>query len=550
MGRHDRRRRRASKANRRKPASGKQRSAVRVVVARAWRPLLLLAIAAVAIRLLVGDGDPTSVRGTIERFSSIEFRSGSGEDANLREHGIDPDAEASTVEAVDEADLGNQSAEVVEVEVGVSPTCGCQAASAEHWRGVTFASREILLERTGRSPLTEWLVAPSSPDPIQLDNSEPRVFPVDVFRFKTGAELDPERDRAGSFASLRLPIVSSSPPTIRSAADVPLAAWIPLPGSDVAIERDTDPQFRNPVVRLTETYPDSVGRASATSFGGYLQGYPLGEFLMPSAIAFRGGGTAIPGAIEPADDDETTIVVPRDAYAFRVAAIPLDIDEHAGFLAKVRDADFLATPIGPLTGKNAWLGNGDGGRVVVTVRDPLTGSDYDEVRDTAASSPLREFTVLQLPDKIQAIDPPGPGRLEGISEFRREKQDFAYPPMPPTGGMNIFGEMRRLVLKGAIGAVSVGGKTTTMQIPSELEMRNISRLGSVDDRELIPFLIGDDQSETLFDFSAVAEVFVDGESQASFWRRHNSLIVNAIAAISLLASIVGLLDFWLRRRGR
>jgi hypothetical protein len=529
--------------------------AMRTIIAKSWKLLVGLAVVAIIVRLVLVDGGPTHVKGAIERYSSIEFRAGSGEDAVLREHGIDPESDAvSTIreerEVPKDAKLGDAPA-----TFGISPTCGCQAASANNWRGVTFAAPDITLNRVGRSPYTEWLLEPSEPGLIKMDNEKKRVFPVDIYRYRDGEPFDETRHHVRELAVMRLPIVSSTPAAVYSNAKVPIGAWIPFPGSDVTLHTKTDPELRNPEVVLDERYPDSVGTSMLTGKGsivGYLQGYPLGEFLMPSAMVFIGGETEIPNMLAPARGDEVTMIVPHESYGFRVASIPLDSTERDLLRKRSASEDPLITPFGDLVGHNAWLGKGDGGHVTVSIQNTLTGDDYERARSIVASAPQQQFDVSLLPDTGFAIPTAGPNKIRGISEFDRAEQKFEYPPMPPSAGINVFGKMRRLRLNDAVGALSVGGHDIALPTASDVEITRISQLGTVAGHELVPFLTSPTSTETLFDFSGVAEVTIDGKSQTSFFRRNKTLFNGAVLFIGLLASIAGLLQFQMssRRDGR
>jgi hypothetical protein len=311
----------------------------------------------------------------------------------------------------------------------------------------------------------------------------------------------------------------------------PVAAWIPFPGSHVAID-ETPTAFpaEAGLQRLVERYPRNIGdeaRTEATT----LQRYPLGDFLGPDVVVWTDDPTAgvLGRDLERSDEAKehlsgvvTAFRITGSTYSTRIAAVPLSTDARKGLEQEARD-----DPAGAR--KTMFSESSDDGEIQLTVDVPVTPDEYTNMRrrlaadDTVAvKSHWDSYEVDNATGKTTPMTGP-------VVEVER------YPPLPSNAGFNLFGPMLKLVLHDARGALMFGDRAVNLEAPSIVSLSGIGVLHrpSSDQSVAVPMASSGHRAD--LQFSTVGTVTVNDETETSYLRRHRS----GIESITLIATVGG-----------
>ena len=459
---------------------------------------------------------------------------------------------------------------------GISPVCGCLDTELNEWRGVTFAGREVTLERSGNAPITEWLASGASLNPVELANSETRMT-VETFGFD-GTHLSPAWLKGG-FATLRdhvhnvggetrfyahtLKIMTEGSLHVDMTGPVPVGDWISLPGSAVTLETLEGPfPEEAPPIQLRERYPHLMGLQTNDKTIS-AQGYPLGDFLGPEIIlwsstefpfetdVFDGPsrskvGRKLVKALIPADlmriKDRVFVAIIRDSgFSMRLAAIPLQPYELAGLMENLATARTRQEQIDGFH----W-GGGDDGQVTLTVSHPLTPEGYAQVRSHVEATPeiwVRYWRDLDLtpparqPQGLKANEfefdtrgPDGPesgtgshGELFRLTASPEAGHDTSYdhgyvrvqgryPPLPLNAGFNVFGPMKELRVDSALGALTVGGSHIAIDPARRITLSDLGDFQTPDRQSVVSVPMKTGPGTAQIEFSAVGTVKVGGQN--------------------------------------
>ena len=137
-------------------------------------------------------------------------------------------------------------------QVGISPLCGCKdKLGSEEWRGITFPVHNLLLWRTGPSPLTGYrLTSPVfghitrlphfsySLDWLELMVPSDVAFdPAAVFE----RTLPPHYERLvrQSWRTKEVMLISGTSMNVSLSGSLPLAGWLPMEESTVEFGKAT-----------------------------------------------------------------------------------------------------------------------------------------------------------------------------------------------------------------------------------------------------------------------------------------------------------------------
>ncbi len=425
-------------------------------------------------------------------------------------------------------------------EGGVSPVCGCVKPPYDAWRGITFAGHAASITRTGRSSYTQWILSPAEPDSVSLVGGEMRLT-VEAFRLQPNDEFNPKWLLHPSDLSrharvlLRtqihgsdLNLVSGNTLHVAMLAKVPIAAWVPYPGSKVSLGRRTNAfPSQQPEPQLTEVYPEDLGNAAKTQ-AERAQGYPLGDFLGPDVVVWsEDDETHVAGTslVPTKDESITALIVRNSTFSTRIGVVPATESELTRSAKASKGHPRAAS-------QDIYPGNWDHGHIVVTDEAPLSASAYGQARKRLQRS---EFTkthyVLEngrfinehtgKPEGAEIIGGPG------VVEER-------YPPLPQNAGFNVFGPMSELAFANAEGSLVIGATTQIVGAPSEVELHDVRALHSLGEVETIPIPLSATSHVASLKFSAVGTVAINGSDQTSFFVRHRVLLEIAGFVMALL----------------
>lgn len=487
---------------------------------------------------------------------------------------------------------------------GISPVCGCLLTRVNEWRGITFAGREIHLEREGDAPYTQWLVSGTALRPIELAAAETRTT-VDIYTFRA-SNFEPDWARAGisvlrrhasdvSHARVRahaLKIITRRSLNVDMKGPVPVGVWIPLPGSRIELGSLSTPfPSDTPSLRLVERYPKFIGLQNEAFDAASQQGFPLGDFLGPDIVLWSKDGMPFATdlftrASERVKRSEAEAMAPlagsylkgttyaavirHGGFSTRVAAVPLQERELQALMVNLAQAPSLQQQIDGFH----W-GGGDRGRFVLTIREPLTRGAYSRMRSAVAARPSRRVRYWRdmtltadptnkqplrtgyLPYVQRSVDFPqsGTGRdgamfsveltppFDESTTFNRGfvTEDDRYPPLPPNAGFNIFGPLRDLTLDDTVGSVSIGGREISWAIPRSLRLEDVSDFQNVGTRQTVVSVpMVTSSSGADLQFSAVGKVTIGGRKYSSASQEAARRGTIAMNVIAVVSGLAGI----------
>jgi hypothetical protein len=438
-------------------------------------------------------------------------------------------------------------------EGGISPVCGCEHPHLDRWRGVSFASREVTLQRTGRSPWTEWVLSSADPNQIELQGGTDATT-IEAIRLKPDKAFDPRWLLEGklarnshvlsraSFSGYRLTLLTHQPLRLALLGPVPIAAWIPFPGSRVSLGQPSSqfPQEPQPP-QLVESYPPSIGPSSRTSgMAAEQQAYPVGDFLGPDLIIW----TADPAAQMPAtpisDPTQpgviTVLVIKNDTFSTRIGVVPLTDTELAGRYKTDAERPRLAQ-------QNVFFGRYDGGHVTVTVNSPLSRGAYDRVRRWVMNHPTVWIHALGNPFELAPEGAPVPEPSDLPPPPEPYSQQERYPPLPPYAGFNVFGPLKKVLFTDVWGNVAAGTQPINLSASANLLLEDVHGLRNSDNEELLSAPLATASESAHLQFRAVGRIKVNGSAQGSFLQQHSELLTAITIALAVIGFLFSLFTF-------
>lgn len=317
---------------------------------------------------------------------------------------------------------------------GVSPACGCDNPSANVWRGVSFAARQVTIERSSEAEHTEWYFTVPEPSSIRIVGGLRRLS-AETVTFKPHGQFDPSSLIDGTlethatdvqrrtFKSPGMKLINEGKLHVAMLGPTPIGSWMPLPGSEVSLgaEHSSFPD-ETTVPRLSERYSPDSGETAKTEHTRR-QRYPLGDFLGPDLVFWTDDPEAILTGTEPDKENlpgtYKALIIRDEAFAVRVAAIPMPslVDAVDNWTSM---ADVIQLPD---------TGPGEAGEVEVKLNAPLVTGEYDAIRERLLAEPnveVKEWTDAivyrsaedddeQLSDDIREV----------IDEELRQRGDFS-----------------------------------------------------------------------------------------------------------------------------
>jgi hypothetical protein len=442
--------------------------------------------------------------------------------------------------------LGSISlAEGTQADGGISPLCGCEKPKFNEWRGITFASRETTIARTGRAPWTEWVVSAAEPESIELNGHFEDVV-VEALKLRGQGRFNPEELMAGPqelqgrvlsrevLRQYRLALMTHRAGHVAQLGPVPVGAWIPFPGSRVTLT-DTPTIFpgqERPRARLVERYPSDVGWI-APDQTAEPQAYPLGDFLGPVVIWFRDPSATIPGTDirpTPRKDTITALVIRHSVFSTRIGVVPLNNREASAKQRFGRRHPYQATG-------NVEFGQYDGGHTTVTVQRPLGEQEYAALRRRVHNQP-------RVDTEFSSTFTRKPPSQHGRYQVMRVGETKRYPPLPKENGFNVFGPLESVLFRGVHGALEVSDRAIKLVGSADVELNDVSSLRNGVDEERVPALLKAGSGSARLTFHGVGTVRVNGAEETTAAQSHRELwkTIGVIAGIvSLLIGMVSLI---------
>ncbi len=375
----------------------------------------------------------------------------------------------------------------------VSPACGCDTPYNNQWRGITFAAHAIQVSRSGASPYTQWRLYAGTPGPTLLDANSRRILQAEVLSLNVTGSFSPTEFLSGTDASVQIterkpifastiPLMSSSSLNVYLPGPVPIAAWIPFPGSKITLGGGTSPFPQDqPPLELVEHYGKALGFQPDT-LSQALQRYPLLD-VVGSTVLFwtQTSSGSVPGVLTHPDSGNVLAVVVRGGtFSVRMAAEPMTSKE----LVQLQHYSKEALSIGPLTfpkenepgavtGISGEYGAGDGGQLRVKVTNPLDQASYEQITSDVKSQPDVGTDFIRYGDRTFVMSTPKTGSLKFV-ETERGREEDRYPPLPARDGINVFGSVASLQYERASGIMTINGQNVEVPAASHLELRRNS----------------------------------------------------------------------------
>jgi hypothetical protein len=444
----------------------------------------------------------------------------------------------------------------IQADGGTSPACGCMYPGVNDWRGITFASRGVTITPTG-APWTAYQITLPDPEPITAFGQ--RTFlQADVIRTQVlGSPTDSElakwllngnpnlvATRKQGIVKLVEQLVTRAPLHVALLGPVPIGAWIPLPDSQVVLSSQADNIFDDqpPLATLIETFTGREGIDSNSEQAQY-QGWPLADFTGPEVVMW----TTDPKAQVPlgpsssstarfssdsAAEDVTAIVIRGGDYAVRVAVTPLTglSFNRVPRLSGEGSSGGILTPSLP----------DSGGQVSIIDDEPITGRAYQALRASVTANPV---TAARLRSNI-TVEAPG----ESSSTSKYIEEAFAYPPLPPSGGFNVFGPLSDLSFSDANGEISASGRYIPLA-SSDVVMRDVKNLeDSRTGQQLVQVPLYTTQADANLNFNSIGELFVDGIAETIREQNYQDLFSGGTAYIAVVGLILGVIGVWYAAR--
>jgi hypothetical protein len=441
----------------------------------------------------------------------------------------------------------------IEPDGGISPACGCMIPPINDWRGVTFTSHAITITRRSPAPWTAYQISLAEPEPIAAfeqgtflqgsviraqvsGNPSAVALGASLLKDSHNIKILTHRNVVTNIVQL----MTRQPLHIALLGPVPVGAWIPLPGSSVVLSSQANVfDDETPEALLTEHYTSREG-VNAANRQAQHQGYPLGDFLGPKLVLWTTdpmasapvGGLVPPRSSPPNSEDVVTAVVIRTGdYAARVTATPVTANIYSKLLPSLRGregaaGDYVITP--PL----------DRGTIELSDDAPLRAYEYRHLRASVQHNPDKGVTLRSnLAFESKPINRYSPD--DDITEV------FAYPPLPPDGGFNVFGPLSELDLSSARGAISASGREIALEAPSNVTMTDVKSLSdSRTGQQLVQVPLYTTQADANLNFTGVGQLSVDGAPETLRANNYTGTLSGIVDGIAVLSLLIGVLGLW------
>ncbi len=440
----------------------------------------------------------------------------------------------------------------------ISPLCGCyDVGEWENWRGITFSSRNIEIERKGDLPVTGYLLFAPPPASTSIN---PSFFKMKVTYYLIGL-MESEAFNPTHLLSDKLPenyvlinkeesdegfveVLSHGKLNVSLLGDKPLGAWIPMEKSDVSIKYQLRQDISAPITTtikekyLASTEEELNKTLDANGFYDQTQmSMPLGDFLGPRAVFWNEdeptsvlASTKVLHVAESLHGKKLIkALVVNPPFAVRVVAIPFNEDAmltSAGQAPKRNEADY--SPI-------VSQGRFDRGETDVTIHTP--------------ESQPKEFEKLYQSMKEQGTT---------LSDFKTYyssqvaggKMVFRFPPIPPNNGFNIFGRINKFKSESTIGNLLIGSRSFNIEAPATVELKDIKKLELKNGVLEVPIQIGVAETPARVQLKATSEIYVNDESITRRIDNNKTLVEYVVltatilgAVLAVLSAIVAIKDF-------
>lgn len=442
----------------------------------------------------------------------------------------------------------------------ISPLCGCyEEQNPEKWRGVTFTTRRVRIERSGPEPITAYQVSAAEPEPIKWLSGGVR-FKAELYflSLPSNETFNPQLLLKGQLPATyqiinriqfepkrQFVFFSEKELNVVLLGDKPLGAWIPSDGSRVSVEYNKG-MFPAAKVKgvIKETYHL---RERLPVFGTV--GMPLGDFLGPdvvlwsedekvfildgrNVVKFPPGGTY---------DRKIAVLITHPPFSLRVACIGEDATAEAAYTDLVKkvsgpEQDYLPA---------LRYKMGDSGTVKVQIEDVKEdAAEFAEVYKRMAEQDT--ITVPDIRGDFFAID----GETnENLGKFNLlPGMTFRYPPLPPNPGFNVFGSFSDITFNSAQGNLMLGTQPVSIGVPSALQLRDINFLKVEGGMVNIPIRWAAADERADVQLEATAKVFLNGEPVGIGFDSYRVYIEYTLIICTVISAIAAIVQVALARR--
>lgn len=446
---------------------------------------------------------------------------------------------------------------------GYSPVCGCFGEQRpENWRGISFATRHLTIERTGRLPTTAYMLTVAAPRQITwsspgerfsadlyfislpsrevfvpkniLENSTPATYQILEKR-----HFDPRR---------YFMIFSEEALNVDLLGDKPLGAWVPSDAAKVKIaySRGMFPSSKTSAT-ISEDY-------SIQETGSPLQeivGVPLGDFLGPKIVVWSNddklnimAGKDIINPPAPLKNSQiVTALVAHPPFSLRIACIPEDADVVSIYRQVLAskpvqhsDVDYLQMVRHP---------EDEQGVVNILIPDIEEGA----AQFAAVYKKMKENDIVRVPNVPGDFIVKDYDTGKEIGKYKTVPwMEFRYPPIPPNPGFNVFGSFSAINFRDIKGHILVGSRVHEINVPSDLELRDINSLEI--DGGVIKVPIRWDSKGSLVDIQlqATAQARLNGEPLTSRFDAYRQYFEYVLLISAILSAVGAVFQTLIARR--
>jgi hypothetical protein len=389
-------------------------------------------------------------------------------------------------------------------------------------------------------------------------------LPADILSLKVTGQFSPAEFLAGhdeqtqiikqetTFAS-SLPLISTNSLNVHIAGPVPIAAWIPFPGSRLRIGGSTSPYPQEQLpLEMVEHYGNDLGFQAQTPMEA-LQRYPLLDVLGPTVIFWtRTSNGSVPGVLEDSGSGNVVAVIVRGGiFSVRMAAEPMNRHELAELRHYARDqvmvSPLTATENGPhtVTGMSGEYGASDNGSIHLKVANSLDQESYEQVTALVKQTPRVHTDLVLHADHFFVMSTSNPKEELRQVELEGYNEEDRYPPLPARVGVNVFGPLSLLHFARASGNLLINGQGVDVPAASELSLDDVQHLVDRNGRQLItlPVSVAASEGDTI-DFTGEAEVTLNGDSKTGFLVRYRTILSVLLTIFALLTGTLAVLEFF------
>lgn len=430
----------------------------------------------------------------------------------------------------------------------ISPLCGCVAEQASStWRGISFVARDIAIERTGEFPTTAYTITSPMPGmiswapdilPIAIrayaisvpytQEFNPRLVATDPghYAHRKGGELTPD---------LFFTLQTDAAVHVRLLGDTPMGAWIPTSASTFTLPSPTSTFARaRRAITFQEVYAgaeyQAVDRGGNSGTVAEPAEYPLVDFLGPLVLWTEDKSAAFLSHKETLTTEglpegrNILAVVVEPPFATRLTVQPMRRESAESIRSLVAEGKELGV----------WYGDRDNGQASVTIDHAFEQSaEFQEIYSRLAKADMTVATLHPLPPWRRKGE-----ELEGIQSMQ-----MRYPPLPPNRGFNIFGDLSSLKLGRAKARLSINGRETIVDTPSDILMSDIQGFGVHGGALMIPLELDSSKRTVDLLLQGSATVKVGGRPIEGLPQRFRPHLDWTELLLSIAASTVAVIAF-------